>query len=91
MDPVDDMHIIHAELRAKDIERVTKFIDVCAILSCFRGVFMQVHAEFTTFHDSAIYLGRLFACPMPPLLADPYMKLYSRCGHSDAHSAGSKK
>lgn len=28
VDPVDDMHIIHAELRAKDIERVQKFIDV---------------------------------------------------------------
>lgn len=28
VDPVDDMHIIHGELRAKDIERVTKVIDV---------------------------------------------------------------
>jgi obg-like ATPase 1 len=26
--PVEDMHIIHGELRAKDIERVDKFIDV---------------------------------------------------------------
>lgn len=28
VDPVDDMQIIHAELRAKDIERVQKVIDV---------------------------------------------------------------
>jgi obg-like ATPase 1 len=28
VDPVEDMHIIHGELRAKDIERVDKFIDV---------------------------------------------------------------
>lgn len=29
VDPVDDMAIIHGELRAKDIERVNKVIDVC--------------------------------------------------------------
>lgn len=28
VDPVDDMEIIHAELRAKDIERVNKIIEV---------------------------------------------------------------
>ena len=28
VDPVDDMKIIHAELRAKDLERVGKIIDV---------------------------------------------------------------
>lgn len=31
VDPVEDMHIIHGELRAKDIERVNKVIDVCRL------------------------------------------------------------
>ena len=33
VDPVEDMKIIHAELRAKDKERVTKIIDVRCILA----------------------------------------------------------
>jgi hypothetical protein len=34
VDPVEDIKIIHAELRAKDLERVGKLIDVRASLSC---------------------------------------------------------